>query len=1020
MKAKKLIEVALPIKEISAESVRDKSIRHGHISTLHLWWARRPLPVCRAVVFASLVPDPLDENCPQAFKDAVQHILNPADDKITNLIYKPYADIPYTAVEDPMEDNLRNRLMMFIGKFSDKCQENMKKAKPTTPKEQLSDGSLIKWENKNNPRILRMARELIWVAYNAEKNPELGYETHHKNFSEAFDAITTAEERLYGVVDRHIKTAEVDDLEQALQAAIDYFQSQMPSVFDPFAGGGAIPLEAARLGCRSFGNDINPVAHIIEKGSAEFPQKYGKPIVYSAAEFIAKYGERGLKMAQELDRNIVIDADKNYHIPNRLSWDVEYYSLKVINSTEKECGNLYKSSTDKAPLVYYWARTVQCSNPSCKAEIPMLKQFYISKRRTAKPKDWVYLNPVIKGNSIDFEIKNGKFDNEGWNKHGNITCPCCGSVTAISEVKKQFKSSPIKERLLAIIEDGSKRTYRVPNVEDLKIVSNISRSDSLPNEQLEVGNVRNFNTPGWGIDTFDGLFSNRQSVFLSVFKSEIENVCSLIPFDKEYVKALKTYIAILFDKVLCRNTSFGVWHKLQETVEHPFGRQAIPMVFDYPEMNPFSSLSGACRGQLDSILAYLESENSFPAIFNNIISGDKYQFNPKSLTAVVTDPPYYDAIAYADLSDFFYVWLKSILTNDFDLVFATPKSPKQEECTALKHHHDNSDDKAKEHFENKLTAIFDAIETQTTDVVSIMFAHQSTEAWTTLCNSILDARMNITGSWPMDTEVSIALKADMATLESSVTVACRPSERKGYGDYKSVKKDIERKVAEEVESLYELGFRGADLLTACFGQAVSEFGKYKSVEKSDGSEVTVAELLEMARNAAFNALLKGVQGDDFTKFYIGWLQLNGTGDTDFDDATKFTRVGVNVNIKDIQQEGLLILEGKKMHIAMADEHIGGSSVEGTRPEDSPISQAHRFILLNKEEDRGKILRFVRDICPEASSPLWRLLATLKELLPANDDQKQVVSILQNAEDFRQHCHEDYKPKQGDLFDNMEI
>lgn len=356
----------------------------------------------------------------------------------------------------------------------------------------------------------------------------------------------------------------------------------------------------------------------------------------------------------------------------------------------------------------------------------------------------------------------------------------------------------------------------------------------------------------------------------------------------------------------------------------------------------------------------------------------------------------------------------------YPLNFSTPQTPKKEECTALKHHHNNDDQEARKHFETKLQQIFDAIELQTTDVVSIMYAHQSTEAWTTLCNSILGARMNITGSWPMDTEVSGALKADKAFLESSVTVACRPSERKGYGDYKSVKKDIEKKVAEEVESLYELGFRGADLLTACFGQAVSEFGKYKSVEKSDGSEVKVAELLEMARNAAFDALLKGVQGDDFTKFYIGWLQLNGVGETDFDDATKFTRVGVNVNIKDIQQEGLLILEGKKMHIAMADEHIGGSSVEGTRPEDSPISQAHRFILLNKEEDRGKILRFVRDICPEASSPLWRLLATLKELLPANDDQKQVVSILQNAEDFRQHCHEDYKPKQGDLFDNMEI
>lgn len=1018
MKAKKLIEVALPIKEISAESVRDKSIRHGHISTLHLWWARRPLPVCRAVVFASLVPDPLDENCPQAFKDAVQSILNPADDRLTSQIYKPYADIPYTAVEDPMEDNLRNRLMMFIGKFSDKCQENMKKGKPTTPKEQLSDGSLIKWENKNNPRILRMARELIWVAYNAEKHPELGYETLHKNFSKAFDAIKEAEEKLYSIVNRHIKTAEVDDLEQALQDVIDNFQSQMPSVFDPFAGGGAIPLEAARLGCRSFGNDINPVAHIIEKGSAEFPQKYGKPICFSVKEFIHLYGKEGLELLAKKD--IYKSASNLYYIPNRIAFDVEYYSIKVINNTQKECGDLYCSTTGKTPLVYYWARIAQCSNPSCKAEIPMLKQFYISKRRTAKSKDWVYLSPTITANSINFEIKNGIYEKDGWNKHGTITCPCCGSVTSISDVKKQFKSSPIKERLLAVIEDGPKRTFRTPNSDDTAIITGIKRSPFMPKEPLEVGNVRNFNTPGWGIDTFDGLFSKRQSIFLSVFKSEIEKLCSSIPYDIEYVKAIKTYIAILFDKILCRNTSFGVWHKLQETVEHPFGRQAIPMVFDYPEMNPFSSLSGACIGQLESIISYLESENSFSSNFNNVISGDKFQFETKSLTAVVTDPPYYDAIAYADLSDFFYVWLKSMLSNDFELVFSTPKTPKQEECTALKHHHGNSEDEAKRHFEQKLTAVFDAIEMQTTDVVSVMFAHQSTEAWTTLCNSILDARMNITGSWPMDTEVSIALKADMATLESSVTVACRPSERKGYGDYKSVKKDIEKKVAEEVESLYELGFRGADLLTACFGQAVSEFGKYKSVEKSDGSEVKVAELLEMARNAAFDALLKGVQGDDFTKFYIGWLQLNGVGETDFDDATKFTRVGVNVNIKEIQQEGLLILEGKKMHIAMADEHIGGSSVEGTRPEDSPISQAHRLILLNKEEDRGKILRFVRDICPEASSPLWRLLATLKELLPANDDQKQVVSILQNAEDFRQHCHEDYKPKQGDLFDNMEI
>ena len=218
MKAKKLIEVALPIKEISAESVRDKSIRHGHISTLHLWWARRPLPVCRAVVFASLVPDPLDEHCPQAFRDAVAIILGPQTKGVVSVdVYLPYKDIPYTSVEDPMEDNLRNRLMMFIGKFSETCQQNMKDGKSTPPKEQLSDGSLIKWENKNNKKILRMARELIYVAYHAEREPELGYESLHRQFDASFDAIAEAEKVLYSVVDRHRKTPEVEKMEENLQ-----------------------------------------------------------------------------------------------------------------------------------------------------------------------------------------------------------------------------------------------------------------------------------------------------------------------------------------------------------------------------------------------------------------------------------------------------------------------------------------------------------------------------------------------------------------------------------------------------------------------------------------------------------------------------------------------------------------------------------------------------------------------------------------------------------------------------------
>lgn len=403
-KAKKLIEVAMPIKEISAESVRDKSIRHGHISTLHLWWARRPLPVCRAVIFASLVPDPLDEQCPQAFKDAIQELLG------NDPLYAPYPDIPYTAIYDPMPDNLRNRLLMFIGKFSPVCQANMLKGKNTASKEQLSEGCLIKWESKNDKVVLTKARKLIWVAYNAGQNPNASFISLSQSFDAAYQAIEEAENNLYSCIDRHLETDIIKEKEVTLQTAIDCFQKQMPSVFDPFAGGGAIPLEAARLGCRSYGNDINPVAHIIEKGSVEFPQKYGKPIRYTEEEFRRIYGKEGIDIL--ITKGISI-CNGIIDIPNRLSFDVEYYAKQLLAMTEKEVGYLYPADENgNKPIAYYWARTATCSNPSCKAEVPLLKQFYLANTSSKK----VYLNPVINGTDIQFEIKEGTCPiKEGWN-----------------------------------------------------------------------------------------------------------------------------------------------------------------------------------------------------------------------------------------------------------------------------------------------------------------------------------------------------------------------------------------------------------------------------------------------------------------------------------------------------------------------------------------------------------------------------------------------------------------------------
>lgn len=993
-KAKKLIEVAMPIKEISAESVRDKSIRHGHISTLHLWWARRPLPVCRAVIFASLVPDPLDENCPRAFSEAVENLL------MSKIAYKPYEDIPYTAGYDTMEDNLRNRLMMFVGKFSERYQKNTSEGKSTPPAEQLTPESLIKWESKNNPEIIGLAQRLIWIAYNSDLYPTKSYRELSTEFEFAKKRIANAEDELYSYVDRHKESDHVTKLENELKEAIEAFQSRMPLVFDPFAGGGAIPLEAARLGCRSFGNDINPVAHIIEKGSAELPQKYGKPLSIRQEEFDNIYGELGNKILEE--RNIRRYGDI-INIPNRLSFDIEYYAKLLLTATSSQLESEYPNDEKgQTPVAYYWVRTATCENPSCKASVPMLRQFYLA--NTTKK---VYLLPIIEGNNIDFDIVYGTYNEKtmpGWNKTGNLICPCCGSVTTSKQVKKQATTTGLGERLVAIIVEGkSGKEYKKPNF-DLH-QPELEYSPYIPTEKMVVqGDL--ISSRGWGITSWHQMFSNRQLCTITQLVTHFSNLKEKLG-NTEYLNTLYTYLALWLDRVILANTSLSRWNTKRETLEHPFSKQAIAMVFDYPESNPFCHSSGSALNQLEWVLRYLESESDSPfyANFANASSGEKSQFAKDEVTAAITDPPYYDAIAYADISDFFYVWLKRTLGDIYTENFSTPNTPKTEECTALKHHHSDNVDIAKKHFERKLTQIFDAIESQTKDIVSIMFAHQSTEAWTTLCNSIIDARMNITGSWPMDTEMaarSIAIAG--AALESSVTVSCRPSERKGFGDYKEVKKAIAQKVENEVNYLYNMGFRGADLLTACFGQAVSEFGKYQIVEKADGSEVLVSELLEMARESAFDALLKGVQGDDFTRFYIGWLQLNGMGETDHDDVNRFIQVGLKVDITDIFAKKLLIRNGKSQHLANAEEHIGGNQLAGMNPGDILIEQVHRAILLYRAENRNGLLNQLKRInAEEITAPFWRLLASLKELLPANDDLKQVQGLLANGEDLRQSC-----------------
>lgn len=256
-----------------------------------------------------------------------------------------------------------------------------------------------------------------------------------------------------------------------------------------------------------------------------------------------------------------------------------------------------------------------------------------------------------------------------------------------------------------------------------------------------------------------------------------------------------------------------------------------------------------------------------------------------------------------------------------------------------------------------------------------------------------------------------------AALESSVTVSCRPAQRQGIGDYKAVKKAIEARVEKEVEQLYELGFRGADLLTACFGQAVSEFGQYQAVEKADGSRVTVADLLEMARESAFNALLKGFQGDDFTKFYIAWLQLYGFTESDFDDAAKFSRVGLTINVQDLFREHILLKNGNKQALGSFEARMAANKKLGEAESAFLIDQVHRALHLYQGTNRGELLRYLARVAAQPANTFWRVLTVLCEVLPAgSEDIKQAQGLLVNKDNLLRESQiiDQAKPTQTQL------
>lgn len=948
----RLIEVALPIREISAESVRDKNIHHAHISHLHIWWARRPLAAARAIIFASLVPDPDDLRCPPEFRALVEKLLKtdvPSilrqryDKRMKSAVsddpYRPYSGIP---------DTLRNRLLTFIGKWSPEWQkfELGLHDKQPPPAELLDDRSLVKWETSDpaNPQgreVLRIAREFIRVAHGGA----------------------------------------------------------MPSVLDPFTGGGAIPLEAERLGTQPIANDYNPVAHLIQRATCEFPQKFGRP----GKRLVQRQGQK-----QEIQ------------VPNVLVHDVESWANWILARARAKIGHLYKSGKDGFPVVaYLWSRTVPCSNPSCKGELPLIRSLLLCD----KPGKKIALTMEVDKPSkkVSFGVAKGSDikRTEGTKKQrGPAICPFCEQPTSEEAIRDAGSTKSMRTRMIAVVVDTPRgKQYRPVEDTELQHFEDAKKTPAeIPNEYIVpeingptasklAGAHRSINLELYGFTRWGQLFNHRQLVAIHTFVELLHEARIAMlkeGYEADYSEALTIYLALWIDRIAVFSNTMCRWAPGSEIIKTPFGGQSIPMMWDFPEVNPFAETSGSASTQLDYMVKVIQHESppkdvviQTPLFF--IASASKLSLNSDSCDLVVTDPPYGNSIAYADLSDFFYVWLKRSLGDVLPNMFTTPQTPKDKEATSHKHRHEGSQARANTHYRGLLTEAFTEClrVTKHPKLISVMFAHQSTEAWTALISAMFDSGLCPTATWPIATEMpNTALALGTASLETSVTVVCHPRVIGNAASLRTVRREIEKAVAEAVKRFWAYGFRGADLLVACYGPAVGVFGKYERVEKADGTPVEVPELLELAREAARNAIAGEFDGDDLSTLYYVWANLYGAAEQSWDDARLVVQIGgERADAMEVaRRSGIFVIDGNQCRLALLGARAGRRDL-GEDPTGPLIDTLHRAMLYWKQEDRNGLLRYLvaRDLL--TNDPFWKLAQALFDTMPRDTEDWKITSAL---------------------------
>jgi putative DNA methylase len=722
---KRLAEVDFPIAVVSRHSVREKYAAHGHPNTLHMWWARRPLAACRAMLLALLLPDPCDSNCPENFKEQAHALLS-----------KLIRDIGKKDIE------LRETLKRFIGGFSN-------------------------WDYAANPTYLEVGRGLVKAAHGEE----------------------------------------------------------VPLVVDPFAGGGSIPLEALRLGCDTFASDLNPVACLILK-----------------------------VMLEDIPR----------HVPE-LAGELRKVGAEIKKQAEKELAQYYPPDADGAtPIAYLWARTVRCESPNCGAEIPLVRSFWLCKK-AKRLRALRYQVNRRKGGTpyVELEVFTPKSEREvpsGTVVRGNATCLTCQRVLPVERVRAQLRehrggADAIFDakgnriggaRLLSIVtlkDDKAGRQYREANDRDYgaiweaqQVVAKLANEklpngiSVIPDEPLPPQGTLGFRVQLYGMMQWGDLFTARQTFTVS----------TLVEAAKAKGGSARLALACALSRVAMSDMSLTRWNAYAEKMQHTFGRQALPIVWDFCEVAPLADAPGSWQSGYELIAEIAETWCG-PSMTGqaNLADAARHPAPSDSADIWFTDPPYYDAVPYADLSDFFYVWLKRALPdNPMMRDLLTPKDAEivQDETKRFE-----SKPKDRTFFEDRMALAFTEGRRVLKDdgIGSVVFAHKTTEGWEALLSGMIKGGWTITGSWPVATEMGSRLRArESAALATSVHLVGRPRPKNApVGDWAEVFRELPNRIGDWMERLSSEGVRGADLVFACIGPAMEIFSRYRHVEDAEGREI---------------------------------------------------------------------------------------------------------------------------------------------------------------------------------------